>query len=71
MTEHTDYSSSSNIESSDYDAETQTLTITFQNGSSYEYTNVPPAIHRGLQAAGSTGSFFHRAIKPRFSFEQM
>jgi len=71
MTEHTDYSSSSNIESSDYDAETQTLTITFQGGREYEYTNVPPAIHRGLQAAGSTGSFFHRAIKPRFSVEQV
>jgi len=71
MAEHTDYSSSSNIASSDYDMDTQTLTIEFNSGQSYSYTNVPPAIHRGLQAAGSTGSFFHRAIKPRFNAEQV
>lgn len=71
MGEITRYRSSSNIESSDYDKETDTLSITFSNGSTYEYSNVPPAIHRGLQAAGSAGSFFRRAIMPRFSSEQV
>ena len=47
----------------DYDDDTQTLTITFQDGRSYEYDSVPVTIFQGIQNAPSAGSYFHRQIK--------
>ena len=58
---------STNLESGSYDPDTQTLTIVFQSGGTYEYTGVPQGIVEGLKRSGSPGSYFHRAIKPRFA----
>ena len=62
---------STNLESGTYDAETQVLTLTFQNGGTYEYAGVPQGIVAGLKASGSPGSYFHRSIKQRFGGEQV
>ena len=70
MTVETADISSSNLSSASYDSETAELTIEFNNGSTYLYSNVPPGIWTGLQASGSQGSYFHNSIKPRFRFEQ-
>lgn len=59
---------SSNLLSADYDSTTQELTVTFQSGDEYTYSNVPPETYRGLTLAGSAGQFFHRHIRDRFSY---
>jgi hypothetical protein len=64
------FRSSSNLSSASYDPDEQTLTIEFQSGGSYTYSNVPPETYRGLTLASSAGQYFHRQIKGRYSFEQ-
>ena len=59
---------SSNLLSADYDQETGSLTIQFQDGGEYTYANVPPETYRGLTLAGSAGQFFYRHIRDRFSY---
>jgi len=49
-----------------YDADRRALTIRFDSGETYLYTNVPPAIAEALLAAPSKGRFFHEEIKPVF-----
>lgn len=59
---------SSNLESAEYDSETEQLTLTFLDGSEYTYDSVPNETYRGLTLAGSPGQFFHRHIRDRFNF---
>lgn len=66
--ERTVFAASSHIESAEFDPDTDTLTLTFTGGDSYDYLNVPPSTYRALCAAGSQGQFFHRAIKGRFAY---
>jgi hypothetical protein len=69
--EETSGFASSNIRAFRFDKDTDTLQIDFQDGSTYEYYNCPPATHRAFQAAPSKGQFFARAIKQRFSYERV
>jgi lysyl-tRNA synthetase class 2 len=62
---------SSNIESFSFDPETDTLTVNFRSGDSYEYYNVPASVYRGFQSASSAGQFHSRAIKGRYAYEQI
>lgn len=64
------FARSSNLESADYDPETEDLSITFQSGGTYTYHGVPPSVYRGLTLAGSAGQFFHRNIKDSFDWDQ-
>ena len=43
-----------------------TLTIRFNNGSTYVYTGIPAAIWLFLRDASSPGRYFNRAIRCRF-----
>lgn len=54
---------SSMISSIDYDDTTQTLTITFKNGSRYAYAGVPPEAHDALMSADSIGSEFLASVR--------
>lgn len=54
---------SSAISLSEYDDETQTLTITFSNGQSYDLTGVPPDVAQGLVDADSPGRYFNTRLK--------
>ena len=47
----------------DYDKETQTMTVVFPNGRSYEYDGVPPDIYENFQKADSKGSYFNTYIR--------
>ena len=49
---------------SSYNKETQTLTVTFPNGRSYDYDGVPPDIAEGFERADSKGSFFNANVRP-------
>ena len=59
---------SSNVESVSFDDSTDTLTVVFQGGVSYEYLNVPASVYRAFQAAPSAGQFVHRQLKGRYPF---
>jgi hypothetical protein len=62
---------STNLDNAEYDTDTETLTINFYSGGTYEYSSVPQAVWEGLRKAGSAGRYFHRVIKPRFSGSQV
>ena len=61
---------SSNLDTASYDTVTETLTINFYSGGTYDYSSVPQAVWEALRRSGSAGSYFHRVIKPRFSASQ-
>jgi hypothetical protein len=53
-----------------YDGGGATLVITFQNGSTYEYSNVPRSVYDELMAADSKGSYFNSYIKGQYSYHR-
>lgn len=53
---------SSSVSQATYERETQTLKVTFQDGRSYQYENVPVTVWQGLQNAASAGSYVRRQI---------
>lgn len=57
---------SSNIASIGYDELSQTLEVTFDNGSTYAYSGVPKSEYEALMAASSHGKYLNSIIKPRF-----
>lgn len=61
--ETTEFPGSSNLQSAEYDPESEDLTITFRDQSQYLYRNVPPHVYRKLQTAPSAGEYFNRQIK--------
>jgi len=64
--------SSSNLASVGYDAESKVLEIEFQNGSIYQYFNVPANIYSGLMSAASHGRYFDAYIKKGgFAYNQV
>ncbi len=58
--------SSTNLASVGYDRKSETLEVHFQNGSVFQYHDVPPETHEQLMQAKSVGGFFHRSIKNDF-----
>lgn len=59
--------SSSNIEEVEYDEQSQTMSVTFNNGSTYALFNVPKGVYERLIKAGSIGSYYASNIKGRYS----
>ena len=59
------YVSSSNINSIGY--ANGTLEIEFNNGSIYQYNNVPETLYNGLMSASSHGKYFASHIKNSFT----
>jgi len=54
---------SSNLRSVGYDLVSKTLEIEFNNGSVYQYFDVPKSIYDGLMNAESHGKYFDANIK--------
>ena len=63
--------SSSNLASVGYDPDTQTLEVTFKDGSTYAYAGVPASAYDGLMASDSLGSYLHRHIKSRYAVTKL
>ena len=61
---------STNVEKVSFDDATDTLTVEFSGGESYDYLNVPASVYRQFQAAPSAGAFVHRQLKGRYSAER-
>ena len=63
--------SSSNIRSVGYDSDSSILEIEFNNGTVYQYANVPQFEYDGLMSAASHGSYFSANIKSRYAYSRV
>jgi hypothetical protein len=54
-----------------YDVGELILQLEFQNGAIYRYFAVPAAIHNGLLAADSKGSYFNHKIRNCFPYTRL
>lgn len=62
--------SSTNVDKVSFDDATDTLTVEFSSGESYDFLNVPASVYRQFMSAPSAGSFVHRQLKGRYSTER-
>lgn len=61
---------SSHVEQVDFDDSTDTLSVTFADGHTWDYMNVPAAVARDFQNASSAGQYLNRHIKGRYAAEE-
>ena len=59
------------IEKISYDADTKTLTVTFDVGGTFEYANVPAEVHDALVNAESKGNYFTENIKGKYESKKI
>lgn len=62
---------SSNLKSASYDTETSLLTVVFNNGSIYEYENVPWEMFAKFRMSESQGKFLNQKIKGTYSYTKV
>ncbi|NSJ90154.1 KTSC domain-containing protein [Coprococcus sp. MSK.21.13] len=63
--------SSSNVYSIGYDSSSSILEVQFNNGSIYQYSNVPYSIYQGLMSATSHGSYLHAHVKGIYPYRRI
>ena len=54
-----------------YDAQTQTLFVTFVDGDLYAYAGVPERVSAAFERARSKGGFFARCIRNRYAYRRL
>ncbi len=62
---------SSNLNYASYNTTTKILTITFNNGSIYEYYEVPWQLFTKFRMAESQGKFFNTEIGKNFKYKKI
>ena len=62
---------SSNLKNAVYNTETEDLTVTFNNGSIYEYNKVPWSKFTKLRLAESQGKFFSSKIARSYKYKKI
>ena len=66
---------SSNLDAARYDADSQTLTVRFKNGTSYRYDGVPAEVNSKFEETfgedGSAGRFFAQNIRGSFAYKKL
>jgi len=62
---------SSMAQSVSYDPDTQTMVVTFNNGRSYAYADVPEDVAVDVSNAASVGEFINSEIKGRYSYRRI
>ncbi|PSG97666.1 KTSC domain-containing protein [Thermoplasmatales archaeon SW_10_69_26] len=62
---------SSNIDSVGYDADQMTLEVEFNDGSIYQYFDVPKHVYEGLMRAESHGEFLHQNVKGIYRYRRL
>jgi hypothetical protein len=62
---------STSIGGAGYDMEAGNLYVKFNNGFTYEYRNVPPAVYATLMNADSIGAYFNRNIRGRYPYRRI
>ena len=63
--------SSSNVASVGYDEDSSTLQVEFNNGTTYQYFDVPENIFVGLRDAGSVGGYLADNIKGTYRYSKV
>lgn len=61
----------SNVTTACYDPDTKNLDVTFHNGRTYRYHDVPEKHGNGIVAAESRGSYLHEHIAKHFDFSEL
>jgi hypothetical protein len=62
---------STNLKNTKYDTELKSLVVEFNNGTIYEYENVPWEIFTKFRMAESQGSFFSKNIARVFKYKKV
>jgi len=62
---------SSNIESIRYDEEQSLLEVTFLNGGTYQYFDVPSHVSQAFEQAESKGQFLAANIKGHYRYSKV
>lgn len=58
---------STNINDISYDEKTRTMSVTFHDGKTYQYFDVPPGVYERFISSASKGSYFAQRIKGNFT----
>jgi len=61
----------SNVTSAVYDPDKRNLDITFHNGRTYRYHDVPEKHGNGIVTAESQGSYLHQHIAKHYDFSEL
>ncbi len=56
------------IKAVQYDPATRQLRVTFPNGNTYKYYDVPRGVYESFADADSKGLYFNRYIRDRYDF---
>lgn len=62
---------SSNIKSATYNTETESLVITFNNGTIYEYEKVPWEIFTKFRMSDSQGAYLNSTIRKKYQYKKL
>lgn len=62
---------SSNMVRSEYDTSTKKMIVEFNNGSKYEYLEVPHKIYTQFRMSESQGKFFTVNISKKFQYNKL
>jgi len=62
---------SSNISKTTYDTETKSLIVEFNNGSVYEYEQIPHQLYTQFRMSESQGKFFFTKISKNFKYKKL
>lgn len=62
---------SSNMKGAVYNTESELLTVTFNNGSIYEYERVPWDLFAKFRMSDSQGSFLNAKIKSKYAHKKV
>ena len=63
--------SSSHIAAIGYDPNTMTLEVEFNDGSLYQYFDVPERVYQELMQAGSKGRFMHANVRNSYRYAKL
>jgi len=61
---------SSNIKKTVYDTDTKEMTVEFNNGSKYIYSEVPHQIYTKFRMSPSQGKFFSTDIAKKYKYQK-
>jgi len=62
---------SSNVAEVGYDMDTMILEVAFQNGTVYQYFDVPESIYQELLRSDSVGTFLNQQIKNSYRYAKV
>lgn len=62
---------SSNLKSARYNPESSTLEVSFKNGTTYQYFDVPQHIRDGFDASESKGGYLAAQVKGHYRYSKL